>query len=399
VTNAHATIPTVSIDHIGLHVIEYSGVKALQNNLGVYDFDLVNRLETPLIRQTFRLRNESNFPLSRLSLHLSRLRGLQVLLADPTAKSAPYEIHDQQPLPTLKPGQEIRLFITLDLATLPPGKVTQTLDVLAADHDRPVLRLMLTGQLLPVVTFSPDTLDFGKVPARQTKSLTLNLSIDPRLAPFGSVPKLYCTNPNVQIEPIPLDASAKRTSPLLNPKQKAAGLYSYLVTLSDEASVGVVSGNLQVAYITPPKESEEKPASAFKPLDPVETANALHSVAATLTGIVVGDISASPPAVLFGTVEQGKEAVQRIVLTPKSAITLQNVQINSPVRWLSARWAETTPLPVSTANRVPTRSLDLILSPQAPVGKLQTELVLTLANGQRLVLPVSAFVRQAAVKP
>jgi hypothetical protein len=171
-----------------------------------------------------------------------------------------------------------------------------------------------------------------------------------------------------------------------------------MLTLWEDASLGPITGNLFVASITPPKTGHEPQTPA---LPPSVFATALHSASAYLTGRVEGDLTAAPASVAFGAVRQGQSVTQRIVLTPKAATTWQNVHINSGCPWLSARWLATTDPALVTLNKSASQNqiLEVMLSPQAPACLMQSQLTLILANGQRLVLPVSATVQAQAAQP
>jgi len=87
-----------------------------------------------------------------------------------------------------------------------------------------------------------------------------------------------------------------------------------------------------------------------------------------------------------------------LVKDPK---VLDGLQINSPVIWLSARLLANNSKASKRALQAGqmAQTLEVILSPQAPHGALRTQLTLTLASGQRLVLPIAAFVETYKTKP
>ena len=411
VYNSNLYNSSIVLQPVELHVLSTGSVTVVTSGTGIYAFGRVDPLVQHEMQQTFVLRNDSNIPLIGLRLQSSRQGDMHVLAAVENSRAAPRPIPPNAVLPTVPPHQKLTLIVSLSLLGLPLGRVHETLAVLIPDKAQTVALMEINGELVPPVRFSSASLDFGRFAAGESRVAMLNLDLNPRLAPLGSVPKLFCSNPDVRIDPLPLREQDKRKSPLLSKEQRAAGLYAYRIVLPDTAPLGAVEGAIRVAYIDPPTPASLAPLRSNVPnippvpLPPAVVADALRNVSVQLSGEIVGDVSAAPASVAFGLVTQGKPASQSLQLSGRKIKALEGVQINSPSLWLSARLTNANS--PSPAGRLPgiiqrgsrTQTLEILLSPQAPVGRLQTSLTLTLSNGQRLVLPVSALVQARVGKP
>jgi hypothetical protein len=95
----------------------------------------------------------------------------------------------------------------------------------------------------------------------------------------------------------------------------------------------------------------------------------------------------------MGTVTKGAGAARQIVLTGKTAAALEGLKIANDSRWLSVRPASTINAISTATASMPTRTLDIMLASDAPAGVFQDSVTVTLANGQRLMIPVNAYVR------
>jgi len=390
------------LDAIGLRVEAHDAVKTITSNYGRYDFGLTLQLENRYVEQTFLLWNDSKSPLEKLRLKYSHPASLQAMLVLKSGKGlAPQPLGSDLSLPSMPPNAELAIRVKLDLSKVPSGPILERVIVESQGQPHPVALMELTGEQVPLVTFQPASLDFGQLSAGQSSTRIVTVQIHPRLAPAGSVPKLICTQPDVRIEAIPLDPGAKRKSPVFTEDQKKAGLYSFRLTLPADASIGTISGTVSVAYISPPPPSNKK---TEPPLSSSVVTEALHSAILSLTGRIEGDLTVAPDTISFGSVVQGKQEIQQVTLRPKDVTILKNIKINSPCAWLSARLTLPTGVPpagiqVGGSGIEQNPILEVLLRPEAPAGRLQSQLTLTLSNGQRLVLPVSALVIASLSKP
>ena len=391
----------LKLNKVELRVVAEGAVKAADSNYGYYDCGLINTLSRPIIEQTFLLRNDSASTLEGLHLQMPSTSDLQVLAAvSGKTHAAPQLVAAGMPLPVLLPGRTLTLSVSWKVAGKPAGPINNTVLIVPAGKTTPVAAVEIQATLVPLVVFSTPSVNFGRVRAGQERVAPLTLDLNPRLAPLGSVPKIYCSNPAISILSVPVQEKNKRKSVLLNKEQKEAGLYAYLLTLPADASIGTVSGTLRVAYIQPPVTLGLQPLKANKrnipltPLPPTLVAETLNSVSVQISGQVIGDMNATPSSAAFGSVTQGQIATYQVRLAFRDAADMQKMQLNSAVSWLSARLLGPDKK-VSrhvTQGGWQTQTLEVILSPDTPLGKLQTQLTLTLPSGQRLVLPVSALV-------
>ena len=412
-SNAQRSVPNpaassaqkpLSLDFSGLYVTASQNVKMAPSNHVIFNFGTVNPLEDAYLKQTFILRNDGRATLSGMRLQLPAMPGLQVLAATSgKSRSAPQIMTSNILLPDLLSGHTFLLIMSLQVMNQPAGQVNATAFVTLPRKMKPIAAIEMQATIQSSVDFSVPALNYGHIPAGQERVLPLRIELDPRLAPFGSIPKLYCSNPDIRIISVPLQEQDKRKSQLLNARQKATGLYSYLVMLPSDASIGMVSGTLQVVAVELPSVMalpQSKP-SRNQPLSATVVADALRSTSIQITGQVIGDVSSSPGSVLFDSVIQGHPASRRIQLLVKDPKVLDGLQINSPVIWLSARLLANNSKASKRALQAGqmAQTLEVILSPQAPHGALRTQLTLTLASGQRLVLPIAAFVETYKTKP
>ncbi len=400
----HAVQLSVVVDDSQAQPVADRHAEKIAANRGAYDFGRPNALDAVVIEHTFLLRNDGDTPLTLQRLQSSC--GCTTALAEPvseettlplegkealtlqslahrrselaqqdlTAKSqaAPGQpprvpLARQTNLPTLLPGQQVAVRVEVNTAQLASGNVRKSVLVFVRGYSRPLAVMDMTGTLQAPVEFSPRRLDFGRVAARQPKSLTLTATVDPRLAPRGILPPLACSNPGVRLSPLP--GEVPRTTPAGPPML----VRRYRVTLAPDLPLGALLGS--VLFAAAPSDS---------PL--------LRSASVLVSGQAVGDVTASPQAVAFGAVAAGQAATEQLVLSGKAG-TLDGVMITPANSWLSARLLPAGPTATTAKGGpapAPDRVLEVTLRADAPPGVLQSQLMLTLANGQRLLLPVSA---------
>jgi hypothetical protein len=125
-----------------------------------------------------------------------------------------------------------------------------------------------------------------------------------------------------------------------------------------------------------------------------------------LTGTVRGDVRAVPASLSFGSIVQGHEVKRRIKLVAEKPGAFTDLEVASASPWLSlGLWTSDPAAPQSASpagagtpaaggkdDPSMVRHLDVVLSSYAPPGPLQSEVMIRLANGQQLVLEISAFI-------
>ena len=172
-------------------------------------------------------------------------------------------------------------------------------------------------------------------------------------------------------------------------------LRTYKVTLAPKVSLGILSGTL--AFV--PLKSTAG-ANKTNTQMAAETASTyLNSLTANVTGEIFGKVTARPGSVVFGPVTQGDSTIRRITLVGKTAESLQHLKVTSPSIWVTAKVSvPVRPKPVPNAppqNLPPMMLLEVTLNPKAPPGALQTQVVLTTQDGERLVLPAFGYITPA----
>ena len=115
--------------------------------------------------------------------------------------------------------------------------------------------------------------------------------------------------------------------------------------------------------------------------------NVLSNVAATVDAEVTGDLTAEPQMVAFGAARE--QATRTVTLTGKtaSAITGLKLETVEPNPFIAARLLDPEP------GQGQIRTVEVTLNPSgAPVGVQSSRLKATLANGQRMEIPVNAYI-------
>lgn len=330
-----------------------------------HDFGEVSLLDRTRVEQTFTFKNDGASPLV-LERLASPCGCLSSVVASPH-KAAPTSRapSPETALPTLNPGEETLIRVVVDLAPLPPGPVHKHVSLFAQGREQPVARFELVGTIVPAVTFTPALIDFGQVAADGSVSRTLIAVLDARLAASGALPPLVSSNPAVGIMPSPPTAATSKKPVPPNDKTVTR---TYTLTLTRGAPVGPVTGKISFA-----------PAAA--------TAAILSRAAALLVGQVTGDVMAEPQTLALGLVSAGRGATGSIALKAKSQAALRDIVVTSASPWLTTRRG------IGRADQSSPETLEVVLSPRAPSGVLQTRLTVTLANGQRVIIPVNGYVQ------
>ena len=324
-------------------------LKAASSALARYDLGETSLLDQPEIVHTFLLRNDGSAPLILESLVPSCHCTTAIVGTDGT-------------LPTLAPGGQVSVQVKIVVEPYMSGPLDKWVVVYAKGTVEPVTKLEITGTLRPSVTLMPEAVDFGTVAAGQARAQTVTATFDSRLLSAGAAPNLLSSDPDVQIVPNPADEGVTPPSSLLR-------TFSYRVTLARDAALGPVRGLLH-----------------FAPTAGAAAASGLSLAdgpAVPLTGEVAGAATAQPSLLAFGVVRRGRPGIGHITLSAQNATVWESVKIASDGPWVTARLA-----PSSAARR----TLNVTLNPDAPAGSVQSQITVLLANGQRLRVPVSAYV-------
>lgn len=371
----------------GLSLTTETGLTLLTSNEGEVDFGRVSILKMPVLTQTFRLKNTT-----------SKVLVLDRLQTSCHCTSAAWEAGDGKPplgagsTPLiLRPGKSIAVQVRLDLKQMASGRVVKSVMVFLKGQTQPAALVTFVADIQPVVSFWPQQIDFGQVSPGAPRTVTLTADFDPALAEKGNVPALISSNPNIQI-------TAANAPALQNGFIRRA----YSLTLSPDVA-GPISGSLSFAPAVSPGSSTTADA-------------ALANVSVAVSGQVVSAVAAEPTALALGPVPGKHSTEGSITLTGQTERTLAGAVVKSDSPYVTARLEGTSS---NTASSEKTRAMtsnaaasgqkasngfggfqaaanstimSITVTPNAPLGKLQTQVRVTLADGQILLVPVTAYV-------
>ena len=337
---------------------------------------MIKRLDKTPLQRVFTLRNDSGQPIT-----LSGLAGVErsLTVAVPEAGDHPSPMDDFFPNRprrlryVLPAGQTAHLNVTLVPEWLPVGPVHKTIQILVLSRDlnirqaEPAAALEITVRILPAATLSPSTLDFGRVPSGVQKTRSLTVTLDARLLATGKPPRLVAPYPLVILQEPTLSAPQPGQNEITE---------TYTLAVSPQAAWGLLRGSIS---LLPAVGVYDSP---------------LEGATVPVQGEVVGDITASPAEIDFGTLVVGQGAAQRVTLTGARADFLEGIKLNTgAAAFLTARLLTMTGEVLASTepgfNAVPvsgirTAILEVTLSPQARAIGLETNIAISPA---RLIPP------------
>lgn len=371
-------------------LIHISALSGTRTNSGQYDFGTVSLFDQREIIHTFYLRNDSPQPLALTRLLPScSCTSATVTVGTATAYSRE-GAENIQTLPAIAPGQQFTVRVSINPAHLAPGPTLKSVAVFVRGNPQPAFTLEMKGTLLPVASFIPAFIDFGKLNPRTSAAAPpqrLTVSLDARLAPKGQWPALVSSNPDVQFMPLPAEA------PRLHQTARQGMLKGmltrqYQLTLAPGGTLGPLQG--RVSFAAPAKTASATSQAAS---DPTTSQNSpqdlLAEPSALLIGEITGDVAASPSSLAFGAVPTGQPVTRTLLLTAGSAALLSGLKASCASAWLTPRLSGETH--VFSGGHSAVRSLDVTLRPGMPGGAVRSDIVVTLRTGQRLVVPASAY--------
>jgi hypothetical protein len=314
---------------------------------------------------------------------------MSVLL--PLSTNHPLAVADQgAPLPlTLQPNERRQVKVSIHLTGLPAGPFSKTVDVYVRGSSRPAALLRLSGILQPNLTLAPPVLDFGRVTAGSRPALILTAAFGERLAAITPSPRLVGQGTQVEITPLkdPLPPTIRKTAGKTSVRPR---LQRYRVTLRPDLEAGPLAATLT---FVPGQPVDTQVTAAIKPSPNLEAA--LRQAGVMVVGEIVGTVRAQPSVLAFGSITAGQAPTRQIVLRADKPAALQNLKIETDSSWLMAKSAGEGALsPLMAAGRAAGASsvVNVTLSAQAPAGLLRASLTITLVNGERLSLPVQAYI-------
>lgn len=282
---------------------------------------------------------------------------------------------------------EMRLSLVLDLRMLTPGPFQKTLLVYATRSgeqvsDVPVLRILVQGHLRSTVTFTPTQVLFSQIQAGKEKSCLVTVQPDPRLVAAGEVPALM---PHTNLRTLGAEIKVEKIAASSRPDADKQPL-RYRILVPADAPIGSLLGVLTF-----------EPAPDWEKDHPKEAA-AWRQVALPCSGLVVGDISASPQIAVFGAVAEKESTVEtcevRLIEQKAGALTGAVVRSDNPAlqATITGGREEEKTLTLRLRRNALSSSAGTVPSGQNNNADFRLlRVVVTLRNGQRLVIPIQVF--------
>lgn len=375
---AQSNRPATPTDTIpNLSVLPIDGVERVGPHTGRFDFGKADGLLRPTQIHTFVVRNDGKTPIT--------LVRLQPSCGCTSATAGTGTLFGRK----LLPGQKLEVTVTTDLTELQPGVIDKSVGVYVQFHSEPAATLKISVQLEAPVAYTPPALEFGKIAVGSRQTLPLQVAMDRKLIGPDGPPALVCTDPDVTLQLDPTEQKA--TAPAGDTGKPA--LFHYTVTLSPPARLGAIRGNIKV--VLPPTSPTSIPNLSRERLE-LEFMELTEPV----SGEVIGKIVAAPSAVAFGTVFAGQSVVRRVTVTAASADVWKGLHVLSGSVLISLKLGTAHPAKASGTPQNPDVEgvLELTLRAKPPVGGLNSEVMVSTSDGQRLILPVVAYIAGEAGK-
>jgi hypothetical protein len=192
------------------------------------------------------------------------------------------------------------------------------------------------------------------------------VSIDKRLIPYD-FPTLTADNPSIVVQDIPNPYHGPARFQAPRPNGEADERYNIHIP----ANMPLGRINCTLSLVGGPKS--------------LPTANAQYLLTTGLiTGRVTGAVGAIPASVSFGTILTGQQAVETVELVGKTAVDLAGLRPLSDEKWIT--------LHIAAGNSKTAKTLTLTVKKSAPPGLFASKVTISMANGQRLVIPVSGYI-------
>ena len=354
-----------------LNLVEEKGVKIAPPAGAIYAFGSIDRFLNPVLTHTFILHNDGKIPV--VIDHLQSSCGCtSALLMAAGKETAGY---------TLRPGKQVGIKVVIDTSKLAPGMIKKFVWVMMPGETAPSFAIRLDATIEGVLTFSPPAIEFGRVNAGENPAQTLSVTLDKRLIDTVGGVRLVSSNSGILIGPTP---------PVDTPIAGGDGhtvLRRYTIMVTPKASLGVLSGTLSFVPLKSAALANKSNTKAAAEM----AATFLSALTAPVTGEVFGKVSARPGTVVFGAVTQGDSTTRRITLVGKTEEALLNLKVTSPSVWVTAKMSipdRPKQDPAAPPQKLPPMLLlEVTLNPKTPPGALQTQVILTTQDGERLVLP------------
>ena len=330
-----------------------------------YNFGSQSALVAQPVVHDFTLYNGSTAPLTVTRLQASCGCTTAVL----TSQAAAGQAAGTSALPlVLAPRETASVHISVAADHLLPGTINKDVWVYVKGQEAPAATLEIDGTVVPVAAFVPAALDFSRTSAEKAPVLTLTVTLDPHaFAAMGlpSHPVLTSSSPDISVS----EAAPSKTF-------SASEVYQ--VRLTPKAKLGVLNERLLLF-------ASEADRQAGKPVP---------GASVPVLGEVTGEIGASPEAIVFGTVSAERSGVQRVTLTAANPQVLRRLTLYSASPSITVRLLDAAGQPwTAQSSSASAVTLEVTVTPKGPgypalSGSLQTQVLVTTASGQQLILPV-----------
>jgi len=361
------------------------GIVKTGPNAAQYLFGEIEAIEADPIKREFVLRNDGPAPVEINFVQVTCGCASAIIQRTPGSSAA-------SSLPRkVVPGEKVTLEFTVDVTKLAPGTLTKYAYVYLQGREEPAASVQIQGMVLPSVVYKPGVADFGATPYGKGETRRIVALLDSRIPAAALKAKLISTTPSVRVapdEPTSAEQELAKTRAGVSSifRAKQAVVRAFTVSVAPDAPIGLLQG---LVRFSTPHDDDGDPATPAAQARHRAVA-ALIRPAMVIAGEVAGDVSASTPTLLFGNVPLGKGATRRVTLTGTTPQALEGLAVAVQGQWVEGR---ITPDPGGNRKKA---VLDVTVKPTTPSLYVNDRVTVTLKNGQRLVIPVSAVVLPGA---
>lgn len=333
-------------------------------SVSVYDFGIVDPLQTKTLKCSFHLHNNTTNPITIEQIQPSC--GCTSFLLSSSIESNGQTI--------IAPNETVTLDADIQVDHLKPGDFTKYIYVFTKGDLSPAVSLEMKGTVLPLIEFDPQVVDFGTVPFGQSHSQMLKVRIDARLLKNFHQPlrldmtPLSAPQPSARQRSLPFIKTVLISKPhTVQWHSRTAIEVAYQVTLEPFAPLGPLQGTL---YPTVPYPS-----------------NTIAHDMAYFKASVVGAFQCDPHVIVLGSVFQGRTAYDRAILKTTRPDLWHDLTIRTSAPYLKA-FLLPAPTTVASSNSSLTRILQVQLTPSAPVGALTLHVFVQAIDREQMDIPV-----------
>ena len=169
------------------------------------------------------------------------------------------------------------------------GAISKNIKIYSNDPDTPVYTLKLLGEIVEDITINTRQISFGFIP--KGKKVKMELGVKPRPGFKLEIKDVISSSPDISIK---------------YKKDEKENKYVVGVTLKDTATVGVLTGNIQILT------NSERQSRVIIPV----------------SGEVLGDIRLYPSHLYFGVIKKDNKCVKSVFITLlKEKIRIDKIEV------------------------------------------------------------------------